>query len=118
MTGASLEQCMNALELANKIRTANADLRREITELPHDQGCAKVADLLTNPSGPVASFQIGRLLKCIDWIGDTGMIRYLRYAGIITATKRVGALTPRQRKCLTEALVDHELLWLTPRVAA
>lgn len=104
MTAAQLDQKMGALALANEIRMSNARLRRDIGALSYSEGCERVADLLASPVGPVASLPIARLLKCINRVGDDGMIKFVRHAGIFSTTKRVRALTVRQRQALIWAL--------------
>lgn len=112
MTTAEREQQRTeALELANYIRHANANLRRELEHLSHKDGCDRVACLLIDPSGPIASIPVGRLLLSIRTIGEYGMSKYLRAAGIFSPSKRVGKLTPRQRQALAHTLRNRDLLY-------
>lgn len=109
MTTAEREQQRdNALILANQVRMSNAQLRAELAALTRAAGCQRVAQMMLEPSGPVLSFPVGRLLTSIDHIGEQSMIRYLRYADIFSATKRVGALTTRQRRKLADALQHRD----------
>lgn len=118
MTTAEREQQRtDALALANYVRIANANLRRELAFLSHRDGCERVAALLLEPSGPVLSFPIGRLLTCIDRIGESGMTRYLRAADIFSTTKRVSALTQRQREALARVLRDRHSVFPTAMAA-
>jgi hypothetical protein len=105
------DQRMDALTVANAIRSANATLKRDIYALPRHEGSEKVAVLLEAPSGPVASMPIGRLLMCINGIGEQGMTRHLRAAGVFSTTKRVSALTPRQRQTLAHTLRHRDLVF-------
>lgn len=108
MTTAEREQQrLDALTLANKIRMDNARLRRQLAALTPHQGSVYVASLLLEPSGPIASFPIGRLLTSVNRIGERLMCQLLREAGIFSTTKRVGALSPRQRNALAELLQER-----------
>lgn len=102
---------MDALVVANGVRVSNARLAREITDLDRDHGEQQVAQLLDNPEGAVGAFPIGRLLMCIRDVGEERMSCYLRHAGIFSTTKRVRALTARQRHALAAALRDRTLVF-------
>lgn len=112
MTTAEREQQRtDALVRANEVRIANAALRRELSGMSHEQGCRRVAELLEDPTGPVLTFPVGRLLTSITRVGEDGMVRYLRTAEIFSTTKRVGALTVRQRTRLAVLLENRRLLF-------
>jgi hypothetical protein len=59
----------------------------------------------------VLAFPIGRLLTSITKVGEEGMTKFLRHAGIFSTTRRVGNLTPRQRRALAAALRDRTLIY-------
>ena len=105
------QQCMEALAVANAIRMSNARLRREIAALDYEAGAAKVIAVLDEPSGPVGSIKVGMLLRCIHGVGELKMAQLLRHAGIFSVTRRVGTLTPRQRRALAQVLREPYLIW-------
>jgi len=91
-------QRMRALERANAVRLARAELKRRIAE-----GEASAADVLLNPPTEALSWAIGELLMSQRRWGSTKCRKFLsRYH--ISETKALGGLTERQRRLLADQL--------------
>jgi hypothetical protein len=91
-------QRMRALERANAVRLARAELKRRIAE-----GEAAAADVILDPPNEALSWAIGELLMSQRRWGSTKCRKFLsRYH--ITETKTIGALTDRQRHLLADQL--------------
>ena len=91
-------QRMRALERANAVRLARAELKRRIAE-----GEATAADIILDPPAEALSWAVGELLMSQRRWGTTKCRKFLgRYH--ITETKTVGALTDRQRRLLAGQL--------------
>jgi hypothetical protein len=91
-------QRMRALERANAVRLARAELKRRIAE-----GEAAAADVILDPPNEALSWAIGELLMSQRRWGSTKCRKFLsRYH--ITETKTIGQLTDRQRHLLADQL--------------
>src|SRR5436309_4968745 len=91
-------QRLRALERANAVRLARAELKRRIAE-----GDASAAEVILEPPDEALSWAIGELLMSQRRWGTTRCRKFLaRYH--ITETKTLGALTDRQRRLLAEEL--------------
>ena len=91
-------QRLRALERANAVRLARAELKRRIAE-----GEASVAEIILEPPDEALSWAIGELLMSQRRWGNTRCRKFLsRYH--ISETKPVGALTDRQRRLLAAEL--------------
>src|SRR5215469_11235358 len=85
-------QRLRALERANAVRLARAELKRRIAE-----GEASAADVILDPPDEAQSWAIGELLMSQRRWGGTRCRKFLgRYH--ISETKSLGALTDRQRR--------------------
>jgi hypothetical protein len=91
-------QRLRALERANEIRLARAELKRRIAE-----GESSVAEVLRDPPHAATSWAIGELLTCQRRWGNTRCRKFLSKHQIIE-TKPVGKLTERQRRMLVDQL--------------
>src|SRR5947208_16327326 len=91
-------QRLLALERANEIRLARAELKRRIA-----YGAVSAADVIMNPPLAAHSWAIGDLLLSQRRWGSTRCRKFL-LRNQITETKPVGALTDRQRKLLAGQL--------------
>jgi hypothetical protein len=91
-------QRLRALERANEIRLARAELKRRIAG-----GGASVADVILDPPQEASSWAIGDLLMSQRRWGSTRCRKFLS-RNQITETKPVGALTERQRRVLVSQL--------------
>jgi hypothetical protein len=91
-------QRLRALERANAVRLARAELKRKIAE-----GEASAAEIILEPPDEALSWAIGELLMSQRRWGNTRCRKFLsRYH--ISETKPVGALTDRQRRLLADDL--------------
>jgi hypothetical protein len=91
-------QRLRALERANEIRLARAELKRRIAE--GDLSAAEV--ILERPSAAI-SWEIGELLMSQRRWGSSRCRKFL-LRNQISETKAVGALTDRQRRLLADQL--------------
>jgi hypothetical protein len=91
-------QRLRALERANAIRLARAELKRQIAD-----GEVSVADVLLEPPPEAASWQVWDLLMSQRRWGSSRCRKFL-WKNRITETKPVGALTERQRRLLASQL--------------
>jgi hypothetical protein len=99
-------QRLRALERANEVRLARADLKRRIAE-----GECSVTEVLREPPHEALSWAIGDLLMSQRRWGSTRCRKFL-VKNQIMETKQVGALTERQRRVLVaqlETCVSREL---------
>ena len=91
-------QRLRALERANAVRLARAELKRRIAE-----GEASAADVILEPPNEALSWAVGELLMSQRRWGTTRCRKFLgRYQ--ISETKSLGALTERQRRLLADEL--------------
>ena len=91
-------QRLRALERANEIRLARAELKRRIAE-----GEVSAAEIILNPPGAALSWEVGELLMSQHRWGSSRCRKFL-LRNQINETKPVGALTERQRRLLADQL--------------
>ena len=91
-------QRMRALERANEIRLARAELKRRIAD-----GDVSVTDVLLEVPAHASSWAVGDLLMSQHRWGSSRCRKFL-WKHHINETKHVGALTERQRRLLAAAL--------------
>ena len=103
-------QRLRALERANEIRLARAELKRRIAD-----GDISAAEVIVSPPCAAISWAIGELLMSQRRWGATRCRKFL-LRNQISETKPIGALTERQRRLLADQLScnasRHELLEL------
>lgn len=87
-------QRLQALERANEIRLARAELKRQIA-----CGHVSAGDVILEPPSEAQSWAIGELLLSQRRWGSTRCRKFL-VRNQISETKPVGALTVRQRRLL------------------
>jgi hypothetical protein len=93
-------QRMRALERANEIRLARAELKRRIAD-----GAVSAADVILAPPREADTWALGELLMSQRRWGNTRCSKFLsRFQ--INETKTVGALTDRQRRLLAAQLAS------------
>jgi hypothetical protein len=95
-------QRLRALERANEVRLARAELKRRIAD-----GDVSVADVLLDPPLAASSWAIGDVLTSQRRWGSTRCRKFLSRNNIME-TKAVGALTERQRRLLAGQLDSCE----------
>ncbi len=109
-------QHLQALERANAVRLARADLKRRIAS-----GDTTAAEVILDSPWEVASMTIGDLLTSQRRWGTTRCKRLLQ-AVPISESKQVGAMTERQRHALAAMLDGHQTpvrqADVTPAIAA
>jgi len=93
-------QRMRALERANEIRLARAELKRRIAD-----GEVSAADVILAPPREAATWALGELLTSQRRWGGTRCSFFFKDTET-TETKAIGALTERQRRVLA-AQLDH-----------
>jgi hypothetical protein len=91
-------QRLQALERANEIRLARAQLKRRIAF-----GAVSAAEVILEPPLEAHSWALGDLLLSQRRWGSTRCRKFL-VRNQISETKPVGALTPRQRRLLADQL--------------
>ena len=91
-------QRLRALERANEIRLARAELKRRIAD-----GQVSAAEIILAPPCEASSWAIGDLLMSQRRWGSTRCRKFL-VRNQINETKSVGALTERQRRLLAGQL--------------
>src|ERR1700758_1883097 len=91
-------QRLRALERANEIRLARAELKRRIAE-----GDVSAAEVILEPPSAAISWEIGELLMSQRRWGSWRCRKFLM-RNQISETKPVGALTDRQRRLLADQL--------------
>ncbi len=91
-------QRLRALERANEIRLARAELKRRIAD-----GQVSAAQVILTPPNEASSWAIGDLLMSQRRWGSTRCRKFL-VRNQINETKAVGALTDRQRRLLAGQL--------------
>ena len=91
-------QRLRALERANEIRLARAELKRRIAD-----GQVSAAEVILAPPCEASSWAIGDLLMSQRRWGSTRCRKFL-VRNQINETKAVGALTERQRRLLAAQL--------------
>jgi hypothetical protein len=91
-------QRLRALERANEVRLARAELKRRIAD-----GRVSAAEVILAPPGAARSWAVGELLTSQRRWGTTRCRKFLQRQGI-NETKPLGELTERQRRLLAAQL--------------
>ena len=89
---------MRALEQANRIRLARAELKRRIAK-----GDVAVADVLLDPSDEISGMEISELLTSQKRWGSTRCSKFMDSIGL-QETKTIRSLTERQRSAMAAVL--------------
>ena len=89
--GRSREQRLRALEQANEVRTARAELKRELAS-----GTIELVQILVDPPPCMRTARVRDLLLVLPKIGSVKAARILAHCGI-AHSKTLGGLTERQR---------------------
>jgi hypothetical protein len=91
-------QHLRALQRANEVRLARADLKRRVAE-----GELTAADVVLESPWEAASMTVADLLMSQRRWGRTRCRRFLAQAGL-SETKTIGSLTDRQRRVVADQL--------------
>jgi hypothetical protein len=89
--GRTREQRLRALKQANEVRTARAQLKRELAS-----GKIELVEILTDPPPCARTARVRDLLMVLPRIGSVRAGRILAHCGI-AHSKTLGGLTERQR---------------------
>ena len=92
------QQHLRALELANRVRLAQADIKRRVAD-----GQLSAAEVVLSCPWPAHKMQISTLLTAQKRWGRARCRRILVSIGV-AENRQVGALTERQRMALVAAL--------------
>jgi hypothetical protein len=87
-------QHMQALQRANEVRLARAELKRRVAE-----GAVTAGDVILKSPWEAASMSIGELLTSQHRWGSTRCRKFLGEIGM-PETKTVGSMTERQRRAV------------------
>lgn len=93
-------QAMEALALANEIRTGRASLKRSVAA-----GTAHLADQIEAPAPIMEKVSLEVALTWPDHFGPVRAKRVLRLAGV-SGHRLLGRLTDHEREALTAALIE------------
>jgi hypothetical protein len=93
-------QHLRALERANQVRLARADLKRRIAD-----GELAVADVILSSPWEAKSMAVADVLMSQRRWGRTRTRRLLAGTGM-SETKTLGSMTDRQRRCMATAIRD------------
>lgn len=104
-------QRLRALERANEIRLARADLKRRIA-----RGSVSAADIIMDPPHEARSWAIGELLVSQRRWGATRCRKFL-IRNQISETKQLVSLTERQRNLLARQLSGPQAAEIEPASA-
>lgn len=100
----SRAQRLDALARANSVRTARANLKRQVGALPPPASTRMLACLVRDPcAGVTDTMKVYSLLVSGRGMGDVSANRLLRRLHI-SPSKTLGGLSPRQRQQLGVAL--------------
>jgi hypothetical protein len=102
-------QRLRALERANQVRLARADLKRKIAE-----GAVPAASIILDAPWEASSWSVGELLMSQRRWGSTRCQKFLRSLEI-SENKQIGSLTERQRLVLANQLEARSRDVCSPR---
>lgn len=98
----SLDQRMQALQLATWTRSKRADFKRD---LKGGRQFARAA--LAAPPSWMDTMKVYDLLLAMPRVGRVKVLKWLKLTGV-SPSKTVGGLSPRQREALVDLLVTRE----------
>ena len=97
-------QARAALNYANSIRSHRARLK---VELKADPTVALAIALVAHPDALTASMRVGELIANVPGLGKAKAARLLTAAGVRSASRRLNALTDRERRAIIDDLNTH-----------
>jgi hypothetical protein len=107
MSTVDTPQWNEALQLANRVRIANARYKHDLFALTYIDGIHQAAGLLDHPvTGSYGAMKVSHLLESIRKLGENRSNRLMYKAGIYSRERRLGQLTARQRAALADGLRD------------
>lgn len=100
------EQSMDALVVAQHVRTTNARTLKEVKSYDHAEGLGVVADMLRHADmdRPIGTLPVWRLLTAIRGVGELRAEEALEAADVFRMRRPLRRLTTRQRHRLAAAL--------------
>lgn len=99
-----IEQRTSALRRANEIRTARAQLKRDIYSRPAHASLTTAADIVRNPPEWAHSMDITSLLRACRGLGRVKASGVVKHAQITWPRQRLARLTPKQREAVAAQL--------------
>lgn len=100
-TATQIEQPMEALKVANDIRSHRAQIKRDL-----HAGRQKILPLFLDPPAAIANAYVSELLRSLRGFGRTRADKTLADARV-SPTRRVANLTERERGALILRLRKH-----------
>jgi hypothetical protein len=97
-------QRLTALEKANRVRIARAEMKRELGELPAVESVARAADLIESECDLVMGTKLSELMLSCSRFGAITLGSLCRHVGLTSADRRISSLTDRQRREIVMAL--------------
>ena len=96
-------QWSHALDAANAVRTARAQIRRHIRDAGRTEGLRRAAHIITDPPDCVHAVPV---LDFLTWTPSIGRVRAIGITRRVEVgvSMTVGGITPRQREGLAEEL--------------
>ena len=101
MTNPGATQPVRALQLANRVRHARAELKARVAD-----GQLAAADVILTCPGEVAGMPVGQLLASQRGWGDARCGAFLAQVGV-RENKPIGSLTERQRRAVAALLTTR-----------
>lgn len=95
-----LDQCMDALQMANHIRTRRAELKADVKA-----GRVQAIDVIADPPEWAEAMPLATLLRAVPGVGKQKIAKWAGQCGVSPAT-RLANLNRRQR-CALSAAVGH-----------
>lgn len=94
----SLDQRMDALQRANQIRSARAQLKKDLKS-----GAVSIRDIIADPPDYVMTAKVYDMLLAVPKYGKVKATRFINHCRI-SQGKTVGGLSERQRNELVDLL--------------
>jgi len=94
-----MSQPLAALAVANEIRLGRSEHRRHLKSLPRVEARRELAALVADPPSLWRTATLGYVLGMPARTGPATVRRWL-FTADLSATKRLGEMTPRQRRVL------------------
>lgn len=106
-----LPQHLQALEHANQMRLAKAEVKRDLREQPPHRAMMLAADMIAGdhdpigcPDGTIGAFRLGELLAAIPRCGPQKQRAIAHRARMVSIDRRIRDLTERERLAVAAVL--------------